>query len=202
MAKQKVEDVSEVTEVVETEVEDANVEIRAAFETASTEGQEEDDVKMAMIGAGATFKNVTRLFNQFMIDAGFAISKDDRDEAVANALEGHELETEAGFAAAAEAVLVAVKGATDKSASALVRAYGKKNELEVYKKPKGSGGGKTGFAKGFYDALIANPALTKDEAIAFIQGTDGQAETSENTKRHESHYLSIWQMVNTISTAG
>ena len=190
---------SEENQAAETE--DNTAEIRAAFDGAIAAGSEEDDTKMAMIGAGATFKNVTRLFNQFMIDAGLAISKEDRDAAVSDALEGRDFDTEDAFNEAVEAVVSGVKGATERSASQLVRAYAKRNEMECYKKPKGQGGGKTGFARKFYDALIANPKMTEDEAKAFIQGTDGNEETSENVKRHESHYLAIHGMVNTIAGA-
>lgn len=188
-------------EVAEQEVEDTTAEIRAAFDGAVADGSDEDDVKMAMIGAGATFKNVTRLYNQFMIDAGLAISKEDRDAAVNDALEGRDFETEDDFNAAVDSVVAGVKGATERSAAQLVRSYAKRNEMECYKKPKGSGGGKTGFARKFYDALTANPSMTKDEAVAFIQGTDGNEETSENVKRHESHYLAIHAMVNAIASA-
>ena len=50
--------------------------------TASVEIKEEDAVKMDMISKGATFKNVTRLYNKFMIDAGLAISKSDRSQLI------------------------------------------------------------------------------------------------------------------------
>jgi hypothetical protein len=179
---------------------EATAEIKAAFDSSIANGKEEDDIKMTMIGAGASFKNVTRLFNQFMIDAGLAISKEDRDAAVTSAVTGLAFETEDEFNAAVKAVLESVKGATERSASGLVRAYAKKNELPVFTKPKGAGGGKSGFARKFYDALIANPKMTKEQATAFIQGKDGNEETSENVKRHESHYLGIHEMVLAIAS--
>ena len=93
-----------------------------------------------------------------------------------------------------------LSGSTDKSAAALIRAYAKKNGIEAFKKAKGgTGEAKTGFAAKFYDFLVANPACTVAEATAFIQGTDGHEETSENTKRHQSHYLAIHRMVNRIA---
>lgn len=185
---------SEENKVNENEVE---VAIRAAFDAA--QGQEEDAVKLSMIQAGATFKNVTRLFNQFMVDAGLSVSKEEKDQKVLEAVEGQDISTEEGFDAAV-AALVASVGATEKSAAALIRAYGKKNEVEVFKKAKASGGaGKAGFASKFYEFLAGNPTCTKEEAVAYIQGTDGNEETTENVKRHQSHYLAIHALVNKIA---
>lgn len=183
----------------EQEVEQQEDTVRPAFDEAIADGADEDAVKLAMISAGATFKNVTRLYNQYMIDAGFAISKEDRQTAVDSALEGKEFDTEENFGEAVEAIVEAVKGATDRSAAALVRAYAKKNELDCYKKPAGSGAGKAGFAKKFYDFLIANPTCTKAEAAAFVKGEGDHEETSANTQKHLSHYLSIHKLVNTIA---
>jgi len=183
-------------QVNENEVE---VAIREAFDAAHEAGKEEDAIKLDMISAGATFKNVTRLFNQFMVDAGLAVSKEEKEQKLLEAVEGVDLSTEEGFDGAVATLAEAING-TEKSAAALIRAYAKKNELEVFKKSKGgNGGGKQGFAGKFYAFLVANPTCSKEQAIAFIQGTDGNEETSENVKRHQSHYLAIHAMVNQIA---
>lgn len=180
-----------------TENQDLETVIREAFD--ANQGKEEDAIKLAMISAGATFKNVTRLFNQFMVDAGLAVSKEEKDQAVLAAVDGVELSEEAGFDGAVAALASAIN-TTEKSAAALIRAYAKKNELECFKKAKGAGGGaKQGFAGKFYEFLATNPTCSKDEAIAFIQGTDGHEETTENVKRHQSHYLAIHNLVNRIA---
>jgi len=178
--------------------EEENNEIRAAFDVAVGGELEEDDVKMAMIGAGATFKNVTRFYNQFMIDAGLAISKADRDQIVADTLEGLDLDTEDSFQNAVGDLVAAVQGATERSAAALIRSYGKRNDLEVYAKPKGEGSGRVGFASQYYDFLVANPTVSEESAKAYIMGEGDYVETSENVKRHASHYLAIWKLVNRI----
>jgi hypothetical protein len=178
-------------EVAEEEEVDTNAEIREAFDVASVDEKGEDDIKMAMIGAGATFKNVTRLYNQYMIDAGFAISKADRNEIVEKTLEGAEFAEENDFASVVSLVVDAVQGATERSAGALIRAYAKKNELDCYTKPKGTGGGGAGFASRFYEFLLGNP--DQEAAKAFIQ-TDEK--TSDNVKKHEGHYLKIADLVN------
>lgn len=187
-------------ENVDQSTQDVDLEtlIREAFDAA--QGKEEDEIKLAMISAGATFKNVTRLFNQFMVDAGLTVSKEEKDQIIAGALEGADLSNEEVFNAKVAELMGALAGSTDKSAAALIRAYAKKNELECFKKAKGaSGEQKTGFAHKFYEWLIANPTSTVEEATAFIQGADGNEETSENVKRHQSHYLSIHRLVNRVA---
>lgn len=183
----------------EEEVQQEEDVIRPAFDAAVEAGKDEDGVKLDMISAGATFKNVTRLFNQYMIDAGFAISSVDRQTAVEETLTGKDLSTEEGFAAAVVELVKAVKGATERSAAALARAYAKKNELDCYAKAKGAGAGKSGFAAGFYGFLIANPKCTVVEATAYVNGEGDHAETSANTQKHLSHYLNIHKLVNTIA---
>ena len=179
---------------------DLEVAIRAAFDAAHAAGKEEDDIKLDMIGAGATFKNVTRLFNQFSVDAGLTVSKEEKDQILLDVLNGADLADEATFNTKVEELMARLAGSTDKSAAALIRAYAKKNGIEAFKKAKGgTGEAKTGFAAKFYDFLVANPECTVAEATAFIQGTDGNEETSENVKRHQSHYLAIHRLVNRVA---
>ena len=174
--------------------------IRAAFDAAHAAGKEEDEIKLDMIGAGATFKNVTRLFNQFSVDAGLTVSKEEKDQILLTVLNGADLSDEVTFNAKVEELMARLSGSTDKSAAALIRAYAKKNGIEAFKKAKGgTGEAKTGFAAKFYDFLVANPECTVAEATAFIQGTDGHEETTENVKRHQSHYLAIHRLVNRIA---
>ena len=172
-----------------------------AFEAGIEGGKDDDSTKMDMIAAGASFKSVSRTFNSLMVETGRAMSKDDKGTAVANALEGLDVSDEDGFDDAIEAVMEGVTGATDKSAAALVRGYAKKNELECYKKTKSAGAGRSGFASKFYDALRANPAMTKEEGAGFINGTEGNDETSRNVKKHITHYQAIRQLVNDIASA-
>lgn len=182
-------------EAAETEV-DTNEVIREAFDEAIADEAEEDSIKMAMIGAGATFKNVTRLYNQFMIDAGLAISKEDRNKAVEDALEGKVFDTEESFESAVEDVMEAVTGSTERSAGALIRAYAKKNELECYAKPKSTGEGRSGFRSDFYEFLINDPKVSKEDAEAFIK-----EKGTKNVIKNISAHMNVWAMVNTIANA-
>lgn len=179
---------------------DLEATIRAAFDASREAGKEEDDIKLDMIGAGATFKNVTRLYNVFAVDAGLVVGKEEKDQILLSVLTGADLSTEEGFNSKVTELMAALNGATDKSAAALIRSYAKKNGLEVFKKAKGAGGEvKAGFAGKFYEWLVANPTSDVAAATAFIQGTDGHEETTENTKRHQSHYLAIHRLVNRVA---
>lgn len=169
--------------------------VKDSFEEGIANDDDEDDIKLAMIGAGATFKNVTRLYNQFMIDEGLALSKEDKAKHVTEALTGKEFADEAGYDTAITALVSTEKGITERSAGGLLRAYAKKNDLDVYKKPKAEGTGKTGFSSVYYAWLVANVTSTKAEATAYIMNK----ENSENTRRHESHYMNIWKLVHSIA---
>lgn len=186
-------------EVVAEEDQDTQEVLREAFDAAVEAGSTEDEVKMKLIQAGATFKNVTRTYNQFMIDAGFAISKEDRNQIVDETLEGRDLTVEEGFDEGVVALVEAVKGTTERSAGALIRAYCKKSELECYAKPKSEGAGRPGFVKEYYALLVANPSITEEEAKAYILGEGEHADTSENVKRHISHHQGIRKLANDIA---
>jgi hypothetical protein len=185
----------------ESSADEAESAIREAFDEAIQDESGEDDIKLQMISAGATFKNVTRLYNKFMVEAGLAISKSDRNQIVEDTLSGRDVSTEESFNEAVNALVASIQGATERSAASLVRAYAKKNELPVYAKPKSEGGMKVGFASKFYDFLVGNPSVTEAEAEAFIMGKDGHAETSDNVKNHLSHYQAIRSLANRIAAA-
>lgn len=177
---------------VETKEEDAA--IWDAFSESMDSDLSEDEVKMAMISAGATFKNVTRLYNGFMIDAGMAISRDERDEIVAECMEGADVSTEEGFDAKVSEIADRVTGATEKSAAVLIRGYCKKNDIEAFKKTGSGRSRHDGFRFQFYAALRDNPSMTEAEAKTF-----GDAHGSENDKKAFSHYQAIRELVNTVS---
>lgn len=178
-------------------VSELDLAIQSAFDASVEAESSEDDIKMEMIGAGATFKNVTRLFNQFMIAAGLAISKEDRDAIVADTLVDCDLESEEGFDAAVEALIANVKGATERSAAALVRAYGKKVEVEVYAKPKGTGASRNPFVTDFHTALIANPEMTEQDLLDLIAGL--KPEHQVNPTRWLSQHNNIRKTANAIA---
>ena len=193
----------QVEQDLEQQEETINLEeaIRASFDTAVAEELAEDDTKMQMISAGATFKNVTRLYNQFMIDAGFAISKEDRNKAVEDTLEGRDFDTEESFDEAVAALVEAVKGSTERSAAALIRSYCKKNELDVFAKAKPTGEGRSGFKKDYFEFLKANPGVSKKDVTSYIMGEGENPDTSDNVKKSLATNLAIWKLVSDIHNA-
>lgn len=192
---------TEAAEVYEDE-EVANDEfdaIKAAFDEAIAEEKEEDFIKLQMISAGATFKSVTRLYNQYMIDAGLAISKADRNQILDDVMEDRDVETEEDFNAAVEALVASMKGATARSAGAQIRSFAKKNDISVYAKPKSEGPGRVGFTNMYHDWLVANIGCTEDEAKAYIMGEGDHAETSDHVKRNLSSHIGAWELVKTTA---
>lgn len=181
----------------ETEVDN----IKPAFLEAVEAGKDEDAIKLAMITAGATFKNVTRLYNAYMIDAGLAVSKEDKETALEAAVEGADLSAEDEFATAVEALVEGLAGTTERSAAALIRAYAKKNELECWAKPKGTGAPRDSFASKFYDFLVGNPTMTVEEATAYIMGTGEHAETSPNVQKNKPHYLGVHSLASRVAAS-
>lgn len=201
MPKRKAEDQveTETVEQAEVEVDQTEVAIEEAFTAAVGAESEEDAIKMAMIQAGATFKNVTRLYNALLIEAGLAVSKEDKEAIVNETLEGAELATEEGFDGAVSVLVEKITGATERSAAALIRSYCKKNELECYAKPKSAGNGsRGGFATDFYAYLLANPTMSAEEALAFVNGEGDHKDTSDNIKKHASHYMAIHSLVGKV----
>ena len=193
--------VAEAQDLVESpesvEENDTTEEIRSAFSVALDENKEEDDVKMAMIGSGATFKNVSRLYNTFMIEAGLAISPADRKAIVSDTLTGRDLSTEEGFDEAVTALTAAVTGATDRSSAALARSFAKANEVDVFVKPKSEGSSRNPFVSLFHAALIENPRMEEQGLKDIIASLDPDHQT--NPLRWFSQSNNIRKMANSIA---
>ena len=170
-------------------------EIKVAFNAAIEAGKEEDLIKIDLIAAGAKFSNATRIYNELMVEAGLAVSKEEKAEVVANACAEADLSTEEGFDAAVKFISDSIESVTDRSAAGMIRAYAKKNDIEFFKKPKKVGGGtRTSFLGDFYDALVENPNMTEEEATAFID-----EHGTPNTKRWESTHQKARAMANRIA---
>lgn len=174
---------TEVAEAEDNEAEEEPDDIEIAFSDAMEEGKTEDEIMLAMIEAGATFKNVKSRYNALMVDTGMLDSRAEKQKIVSDTLEGMELAEEDGFTAAVEALVENLKGVNAKSAAASIRQYAKKNELEVYKKPKGTGTGRAGITSLFYDWIIANLPVTDDQVNDWI-ATNGTENTKRNARAH------------------
>lgn len=173
--------------------------INEAFNEAINADKDEDNVKLAMVHAGANFKNVTRLYNQFCIDAGLVISKAEKNQILADVLNDVDVSDESGFQSAVAALLSAMAGSTERSAAATVRAYAKKNEIDCFKKPTVvSGRTRSLFVAKFHRWLIDTKEATLEDATAYINGKDGFEPTSDSVKHNASTHIAIYNLVTAI----
>ena len=180
MPKKDKENEVETNEVV---VSETDLAIRAAFD--ENPGADEEVIKMAMLQAGCKIKSVTTTYNKFMVDSGQMATKEEKDDSLEANLSGMDLSDEAVFNDAVDTIKNDVTGATDKSASAMVRAWCKKNEVECYKKPAGAPRTDT-FTHKFNEALIANPQMSEkecDEILAEGSGTASAKSYFQNLRK-------------------
>lgn len=171
------------------------------FEAGIEKGAEEDDIKMKMIGAksAANFRNVTRIYNQFMIDTGRSISREAKTEIVAKFTDGADLASEEGFNEAVSGIAKEATGVTEKSAASLVRSWAKKAEVECFSKPKGSGAIRNPFVTNFHAALIENPSMDEQGLKDVISALEEQNQV--NPTRWFNQHNAIRKMVNQIAAA-
>ena len=114
---ESVEDEFEEEEENEDPIESA---IKQAFIEAIDSDKDEDSIKMAMIGAGAKFKNVTRYYNLFMVDLGYVKSKKEREEILDGILNSEDLTDEEVFNTCSASIQEQVE-VSEKSANAMLR---------------------------------------------------------------------------------
>jgi len=180
-----------MSEEKEVEVSELEVAIRDAFD--ENVGVDEETAKMAMLQAGCKIKAVTRLYNQFMIDSGLLASKEEKDGVLDEELTDVDLSDEDTFLEKITAVAEGITGATEKSATIMIRAWCRANEVECFKKGA-SGRRRSGFRFDFYEALKANPNMDKDEALNLIK-----EKGSENDVKAASHFQAIRELINTVA---
>jgi hypothetical protein len=173
--------------------------IQNAFSLGQAEGLTDDQIKYNMIGAGATFKNVTRLFNELLVEAGLAEDKGTRDEKIAAILKDADVSTEDGFNAAVQQIMEDCVGVLEKSAAGSVRAYCKKHSKEFWTKPKAEGPTRESFIGRYYAWLIENPTVSEEECHKFLFGKDGYPETSDNVKSYERMHQNVRKLVNDVA---
>lgn len=182
------EDAEKVGE--DSSLSEADQKIKDAFD--DNVDSDEDTVKMAMLQAGCKFKAVSRLYNQYMVSAGLLATKEEKTEAVVSAVNEYDVDEAEGFDEATVYVAELVNGATENSAATMIRSYCKREEIEVYVKPKGVR--TTGFRFKFYEALRSEPKMSESNSLAFIK-----EHGSENDKRAFTHYQAIRKLVNEVS---
>lgn len=164
----EIEETDGTEEVVEEALNETEQKILSAFKEAIGAEKDDDDIKLAMIQAGAKFSNVTRYFNKFSVDEGLVISKEDKAELVSDAVSENDVSDADGFKAAVKYVAENGTGLTEKQAASAIRTYCKKNEVEIYKAPRG-GGQRKHIIDDVVNLLVDNPMLTKEEMTKFIE---------------------------------
>jgi len=189
--KDKVQEATESTETEAPVVTEQDLAIRAAFD--DNQGAEEEVIKMAMLQAGCKIKAVARMFNTFMIDSGQMATNEEKKDVLDATLPGMDLSSEDGFESAVSAVKADVTGATDKSAAAMVRAWAKKAEVEVFKKAPGAPRTDT-FTHKFNEALIANPRMTEKECDVILAEGSG-------TSSAKSYFQNLRKLGNSIAAS-
>lgn len=184
------QDTAEATPAEDTKILDA-------FTASIDADKSEDDVKMSMIGAGATFKNVTRLYNDYLVQTGRAMTKEAKSTLVEKSVKEKNLADEKVFGRVVAKIVEGGTNVTENSAAALVRAWAKKAEVECYAKPKGSGAVRNPFVTNFHAALIANPKMDEDGLRKVI--ADLEPQNQVNPTRWFNQHNAIRKMVNQIA---
>lgn len=184
------QDTAEATPAEDTKILDA-------FTASIDADKSEDDVKMSMIGAGATFKNVTRLYNDYLVQTGRAMTKEAKSTLVEKSVKEKNLADEKVFGRVVAKIVEGGTNVTENSAAALVRAWAKKAEVECYAKPKGSGAVRNPFVTNFHAALIANPKMDEDGLKKVI--ADLEPQNQVNPTRWFNQHNAIRKMVNQIA---
>lgn len=170
--------------------------IREAFDAGIAANHSEDQIKIEMIQAGSTFKSVAKEYQEFLVEAGLVASKEDKEKTIEEALGEFDVSTEDGFNDAVTFVTTNLKGVDEKSAAGSIRYACRKAEKPCYVKPKAESTGRVGFKRQFYDMLVENPTMTKEEADEILNG-DG---VSENVRKHAAAYHAVRKLANAIAT--
>jgi hypothetical protein len=178
----------------EKNVDENEAKIRKSFDAGIAGKMTEDQIKMAMIKAGASFKNVTRLYNQFAQDAGLITSKEEREKLIDENCKDKNLADEGVYTEVIDRLVGLIKGTNESAIVRAVNKWAESNKVEVFKKPKGTGGGRSGFREDFYAALRQNPNMSKDELDTLIK-----EKGSDNVKRQATYYHGVRELVNSIA---
>ncbi len=174
---------------------DTKIAIREAFFMSMKSCKSKDDTIYQMLEAGATFSEVPKLYNEFMIEAGLKLSSEDKNIVLDECLTSGLLDTEDGFKKAIKEVVNRIIGCNEKQASYYIRTWCRKNDVECYRKTTGPGS-RNPFVKRFYLALIENPGMTKEELELII--SELEPEQQINPLRWFSQHNNVRIMVNNV----
>ena len=176
------------------EIDPVHEAIKAAFVESVDNGSEEDDTKMAMIAAGAKFKNVNRLFNGFMVELGYSLSKDDKEDILAQVLDGLDLSEVDTFDSAVSELSQRLQ-TSEKSAAGSLRQWAKKREIPFYIKPKSETSERSGITATIHSWILENATAKVEDLYAYIKEVG-----TENTERNKTQFAAILKLANKIVT--
>lgn len=161
--------------------------VEQAFVDCYEAGKDEDEVMMAMVQTGEVkFKAVSKLYNNLSERFGYVTNKKQRAEIVADCIQGGSIADEVGLKAVIANVVELSKGVSDNAAKALVRHFAKKNELDIYKIPKGEG--RTNIRNELFEYIILNPTCTEADVVAFVKKNG-----TENMIKNADRYVGFWE---------
>ncbi len=167
--------------------------IKQAFIDGINSSKEHDAIKIAMIGAGASFKNVNRLFNAFMIEDGHIVSKEEKDTILSEVLDGLDLTDSDTFESAIVELAQRLQ-VSELSSVASIRQWAKRNDLPFYKKAKAeSTGERSNITSRIFNWIIENPTANEEALVEFLKEVG-----TENTLKHTSLYKGILGIANKI----
>ena len=190
--EQEFDDDSEVDDQEQSEVDPRIVAIRAAFVEGVDAELDEDSIKLKMIQAGSKFSEVARLYNLYLVEFGFAKSKEEKNAAIEEILPGQDLLDESVFDACSIKIMEALE-VTDKSANAMIRQWCKKNDVEYFKKVREPVTGTSSIVNKVFDWIIVNIDSTHSELVSFLETFD-----SANVIKRKSKYVAIFDMAKSI----
>jgi hypothetical protein len=127
----------------------------------------EDEMIVEIVQSGVPFKRAYRLFKDAMEEGGFKISPKKRSEEVTKILTDCEFEPKefSEVEKVVETICEKVKDTNEVQALKLVKKFCTENAIAFPAKPKAPKGG---LLKRFLDECIKNPAITNDEAAAWV----------------------------------
>jgi len=158
------------------------------------DGKDPDSIKIEMIGAGASFKNVNKLFNAFMVEDGHIVSKEEKDTILSEVLDGLDL-TDTDTFESATAELAERLQVSELSSAASIRQWAKKNDLPFYKKAKAkSKDERSSITADIFNWIVENPSATEDKLVEFLKEVG-----TNNTMKHASLYKGILGVANKIA---
>jgi hypothetical protein len=130
----------------------------------------DDQILVAIVNAGISFKNAGKLFKQVMQEKGLRISSKSRQEQVFKILKSLRFKPKADdwekVQAALDKIVEEVNDTDEKQALMMVKRYAKEGELILPKQPKKAAGAKGNVKVQEY--MIANPSATKEEFSTFM----------------------------------